>query len=221
MHACASAGCVCIWLHPHTSCVLAHNASGPRAPLRPGAAGSVAGGGARNGPPPPGALLAAPVPAPALRPEAHEVRSIRAHSHAVRAWYGPKGESSEWATASLISLAHSWCNSKPITSLSRSFISHLLGHEGEGSIASYLKAKGWANKVYAFTRVRAGHLHSSQGLSLLTHKSHGPCTHMRVHVQFDNADWAALEVWIDCTDAGIAQVDSVVKAVFAYLHLIR
>lgn len=34
------------------------------------------------------------------------------------------------------------------------YISHLLGHEGEGSILSYLKNKGWANELSAGPQVR-------------------------------------------------------------------
>ena len=33
------------------------------------------------------------------------------------------------------------------------YISHLLGHEGEGSVLSYLKAKGWANELSAGPQV--------------------------------------------------------------------
>ena len=29
------------------------------------------------------------------------------------------------------------------------FLSHLLGHEGKGSLLSYLKAKGWASGLFA------------------------------------------------------------------------
>ena len=35
-------------------------------------------------------------------------------------------------------------NSKP-----GNFLAHFIGHEGQGSILSYLKAKGWANGMHA------------------------------------------------------------------------
>jgi len=69
------------------------------------------------------------------------------------------------------------------------YISHLLGHEGEGSILSYLKAKGWANELSA-------------------------------GAQFDNAEWASMDVSIDLTDEGVAHVEEVVRVIYAYLHLI-
>jgi insulysin len=38
-----------------------------------------------------------------------------------------------------------------------SFISHFIGHEGRGSVLSYLKGKGWVNSL------RAGPFHPAAG----------------------------------------------------------
>lgn len=44
---------------------------------------------------------------------------------------------------------------------------------------------------------------------------------MPTHQQFDNAEWASMDVSIELTDAGVAHVEEVVRAVYAYLHVIR
>jgi len=75
------------------------------------------------------------------------------------------------------------------TSSPTRYVSHLLGHEGEGSILSYLKAKGWANELSA-------------------------------GAQFDNVEWASMDVSIDLTDEGVKHGQEVMKVIYAYLHLI-
>lgn len=70
------------------------------------------------------------------------------------------------------------------------YIAHLVGHEGPGSLLSYLKGKGWANTVSAG---------NSDELS----------------------DFETFEVTISLSKAGLAAVDEVVEAVFAYLSMLK
>ena len=69
-------------------------------------------------------------------------------------------------------------------------ISHLVGHEGRGSLLSALREAGWAERLSA-----------------------GPGV---VH-----PDFATFDITIQATEAGIANADAVVAAVFAWLDLIR
>ena len=69
-------------------------------------------------------------------------------------------------------------------------ISHLVGHEGRGSLLSALKAAGWAERLSA-----------GPGVS--------------------HPDFATFGISIQATEAGIANADAVVAAVFSYLDLVR
>lgn len=71
-----------------------------------------------------------------------------------------------------------------------SYLSHLLGHEGPGSVLSYLKARGWALSLYG------GSSDSTSG-----------------YVLFD--------VHVELTEAGLAAVEDVCAAVFAYIGMMR
>ena len=69
-------------------------------------------------------------------------------------------------------------------------ISHLVGHEGRGSLLSALKEAGWA-----------------EGLSAGPGVAH--------------PDFATFDITIRATEAGIANADAVVSAVFTFLDLVR
>ncbi|KAK3902491.1 Metalloenzyme, LuxS/M16 peptidase-like protein [Staphylotrichum tortipilum] len=71
------------------------------------------------------------------------------------------------------------------------YISHLIGHEGPGSIMSYIKSKGWANGLYA------GSFPVSPGTPEL------------------------FECTITLTEEGLKNYKEVVKVVFEYIALLR
>ena len=70
------------------------------------------------------------------------------------------------------------------------YLSHLIGHEGAGSLLSELKRKGYANEI-------------SAGLSK------------------DEKEWAMFSITVDATDEGIAHVDEVVSAMYAYIAMLK
>lgn len=90
-----------------------------------------------------------------------------------------------WALPSL--LAH--YQTKPLH-----FISHLLGHEGRGSILSYLKKKVWAAGLY-----------SGNDESGFEH----------------NSTYALLSISVDLTDEGFANLEEVLCVIFQYLAMLR
>ena len=71
------------------------------------------------------------------------------------------------------------------------YLSHLVGHEGKGSLLSLLKAKHLAQELYADDSSKS-------------------CI-----------DWAIFTIKIDLTQQGLEQVDEVTKIVFAYIQLLK
>lgn len=69
-------------------------------------------------------------------------------------------------------------------------LSHFIGHEGQGSILSYLKAQGWANHL------SAGATNGADGFEFF-------------------------KISVDLTEAGLANYEKVVAAMFKYLDLLR
>ncbi|XP_042887210.1 nardilysin-like isoform X2 [Penaeus japonicus] len=74
------------------------------------------------------------------------------------------------------------------------YISHLLGHEGKGSILSYLKKKVWAVGLY-----------SGNDGSGFEH----------------NTTYAVMSISVELTDEGFKNLDEVLLVVFQYLYMIQ
>ncbi|XP_068246780.1 nardilysin-like [Palaemon carinicauda] len=89
-----------------------------------------------------------------------------------------------WALPSLQKYYHT----KPLH-----YISHLIGHEGRGSILSYLKKKVWAVGLY-----------SGNDESGFEH----------------NSTFALMSISVELTDEGFKNVDKVIEVVFQYLSMI-
>jgi len=86
-------------------------------------------------------------------------------------------------------------------------LSHMIGHEGEGSILSLLKSKGWASALsassstfrsWALFEVEVGRSHISAAILLL--------------ISF---------LQIRLTAAGLAAVNDVVRIVYQYINMLR
>lgn len=90
-----------------------------------------------------------------------------------------------WALPSLLN----YYRTKPLH-----YISHLIGHEGRGSILSYLKKKVWAVGLY-----------SGNDESGFEH----------------NSTYALMSISVELTDEGFKNVDKVLQVVFQYLAMIR
>ncbi|XP_017891518.1 insulin-degrading enzyme isoform X2 [Ceratina calcarata] len=72
------------------------------------------------------------------------------------------------------------------------YIAHLLGHEGEGSLLSCLKAKGWCNSLGSGKRSGT----SARGFSFFA-------------------------VFVDLTEEGIQHVDDIVLLTFQYINMLK
>ena len=106
------------------------------------------------------------------------------------------------------------------------YVSHLLGHEGEGSILSYLKAKGWANELSAggqFDQTEFASMDVSIDLVRTGLSPTHPPTHPPIHTYIQVADTSPYPPThsLTQTDEGVEKVEEVLKVVYAYLHLIR
>ncbi|GAA5876509.1 hypothetical protein JCM8547_009411 [Rhodosporidiobolus lusitaniae] len=78
-----------------------------------------------------------------------------------------------------------WYASKP-----GSFMSHLIGHEGKGSVLSYLKAMGWANGMSAGNGANGA------------------------------AGFDFFKVQVDLTKEGLDNYEQVAASIFSYIHLL-
>ncbi|XP_063845990.1 nardilysin-like [Scylla paramamosain] len=91
----------------------------------------------------------------------------------------------KWALPSLLS----HYQTKPLH-----YISHLLGHEGQGSILSFLKKKVWASELY-----------SGNDESGFEH----------------NSTYAIMSISVDLTDEGFANLEEVLCVIFQYLTMLQ
>jgi insulysin len=70
------------------------------------------------------------------------------------------------------------------------YVAHLIGHEGPGSLLSYLKRKRWANALSSATEAEL-------------------------------VDFESFDVVVGLTTSGLANVNKVIEAIFAYISMLR
>jgi insulysin len=80
--------------------------------------------------------------------------------------------------------------SKALLQKQSNYVAHLIGHEGPGSLLSYLKRKRWANVVSSATEAEL-------------------------------VDFESFEVVVGLTTSGLANINKVIEAIFAYISMLR
>lgn len=96
------------------------------------------------------------------------------------------------------------------------YVSHIIGHEGPGSLLSYLKSKGWVNSLEAAGE-SVSVVQLGEGLQLA----------LFPHVDFafsrrkDLSDFETFEITVGLTKSGLNNVDQILEAIFSCISMLR